>query len=132
MEGSIMVFAITGSILFSLILVLYILLALGLPYGEYAMGGKHKILPPRERIMSVISVLIQLFAIMILLHGGNIIDLGFPDKAAKVLCYVFAGYLSLNVILNLLSKSKKERLIMTPLSAIIAICFWVTAINWIV
>jgi hypothetical protein len=129
MEELSTVISIIGSFLFSLILVLYVLLALGLPYGEFAMGGKHKILPPRERIMSIISVLIQLFAILILLHGGTIIDLGFSDKAAKVLCYVFAGYLSFNVIINLLSKSRKERLLMTPLSLIIALCFWVTAIN---
>jgi hypothetical protein len=124
-----MVISITGSILFSIVLVLYILLALGFPYGEFAMGGKYKTLPKRERIISIISVLIQIFAILILLHCGNVIELGIPDKAANILCYFFAGYLSLNVILNQLSKSRKERLFMSPLSLFIAICFWLTALN---
>ena len=124
-----MIIAITGSILFSLVLILYILLALGLPYGEFAMGGKYKVLPQKERIICLISVIIQAFAILILLQCGNVISLGFPDKAANVICYIFAGYLSLNIILNVLSKSKKERLFMTPLSLVIALCFWLTALN---
>jgi hypothetical protein len=116
-------------ILFSIVVVMYILLALGLPYGEFAMGVKYKKLPKRERIISIISVLIQIVAILILLDCGSGINLGLPDKVTNILCYFFAGYLSLNVILNLLSKSRKERLFMTPLSLFIAICFWLTALN---
>ena len=125
-----MITSIIGSILFSIVLVLYILLALGLPYGEFAMGGKHKILPPKERIMCIISVIIQVFAILILLQCGSVISLGFSDRVANVLCYFFAGYLSLNVILNLLSKSKKEQRYMTPLSFLLALSFWITALNF--
>jgi len=124
-----MVIAIIGSILFSIVLVLYILLALGFPYGELAMGGKYRILPKKERIITIISVGIQIFAILILLHCGSVMNLGFPDKVANILCFLFAGYLSLNVILNLLSKSRKERLFMSPLSLFIAISFWLTALN---
>ena len=124
-----MITSIVGSILFSMVLVLYILLALGLPYGEFAMGGKYKILPQKERIICIISAVIQIFAILILLQCGSVISLAFPDKVANVLCYFFAGYLSLNVILNLLSKSKKEKLVMSPLSFVIAVCFWLTALN---
>jgi len=63
------------------------------------------------------------------LRAGSVISLGFSDKTANLLCYFFAVYLTLNVFMNLLSKSKKERLFMTPLSTIIAICFWLTALN---
>jgi hypothetical protein len=124
-----MITSLIGSILFSIVLILYILLASGLPYGEYAMGGKYKILPKKERIICIISAVIQTFAILILLQAGGVISFGFSDKTANLLCYVFAVYLSLNVIMNLLSKSKKEKLFMTPLSIVIAICFWLTALN---
>jgi hypothetical protein len=86
-----MITSLIGSILFSVVLVLYILLALGLPYGEYAMGGMHKILPKKERIICIISVLIQTFAILILLQGGSVIWLGFSDKIVNLLCYFFCG-----------------------------------------
>jgi len=124
-----MITALIGSILFSIVMALYILLALGLPYGEYAMGGKHKILPGKERIISIISVIVQAFAVLILLQAGNVIRIGLSDKATIILSYFFAVYLSLNVFMNLLSKSKKERLVMTPLSFVIAVCFWLTALN---
>jgi hypothetical protein len=124
-----MIVSLIGSILFSIVLVLYVLLALGLPYGEYAMGGKYKILPKKERIICIISVIIQTFAIIILLQAGGVIWVGFLNKIANLSCYLFAVYLSLNVFMNLLSKSKKEKLYMTPLSFVIAICFWLTALN---
>ena len=106
-----MISSIIGSIVFSMVLILYILLALGFPYGEFAMGGKHKILPPKNRLACLISIIIQAFAIIVLLNCGRVISIGFTDKTVQVLCYFFAGYLSLNVLMNLLSKSKKERII---------------------
>jgi hypothetical protein len=51
----------------------------------------HKILPKKERIICVISVLIQTFAILILLQGGSVIWLGFSDKIVNLLCYFFCG-----------------------------------------
>jgi len=72
-----MITAVIGSILFAIVMALYILLALGLPYGEYAMGGKYKILPKKERIISIISVIVQIFAILILLQAGSVIRIGF-------------------------------------------------------
>ncbi|RKR13063.1 hypothetical protein CLV91_1777 [Maribacter vaceletii] len=124
-----MIISIIGSILFSIVLVLYILMALRLPYGEYAMGGKYKVLPKKERIISLLSVIIQTFAILILLQCGGLISFGVSDKIANVFCYFFAVYLSLNILMNLLSKSKKEFFYMTPLSFVIAICYWLTALN---
>jgi len=42
---------------------------------------------------------------------------------------VMAVYLSLNTIMNFVSKSKKEKYIMTPLSFVTAICFWITVLK---
>ncbi len=38
--------------------------------------------------------------------------------------YFFAAYFSLNVVMNLFSKSKKEKILMTPLSLIASACLW--------
>ena len=121
--------AIIGAITFGIAAILYILIALGLPLGEFAMGGKYKIVPPKLRIMIAVSVLIQLFAIMIILQTGGIIPNLFSIKVNRIICYFFAVYLSLNSFLNAFSKSKKERYTATPLSVITAICFWITAMN---
>lgn len=121
-----MIVAIIGSILIIGVIVLYILLFLGFPYGEYAMGGSHKVYPPQKRVVLVIAIALQLVMILTLLQANLIIDLNISQSITKVLCYVFAVYLSLNVLANLASKSKKERLVMTPMALITAVCFWIT------
>lgn len=124
-----MITAIIGSITISFIAILYITLVLGLPYGEFAMGGKYTVMPKAMRVMCAISVFVQIFAMIILLQTGNVLTTKIPDNVAKIGCYVFAIYLVLNTIMNAISKSKKEKYIMTPLAAITAICFFVTAIG---
>ncbi len=124
-----MIVSIIGSILFAVIIILYILIFLGKPLGEYAMGGQQKTVSGKTRTMYLIAIIVQLFAVFVLLEGGGIINTGFPPKATKIICYIFAAYFSLNVVMNLFSKSKKEKAVMTPLSAIVAGCFWIMAIN---
>ncbi|WP_313636574.1 hypothetical protein [Paenibacillus sp.] len=67
-----------GSITFAGAAILYILLSLGLPYGEFAMGGKHRVMPSQMRVACAISVVIQLIAILYLLQAGNVISIGLP------------------------------------------------------
>ena len=104
-----------------------ILVACGLPLGEFTMGGQHRILPKKLRVVAVISVAIQIFAMIIILQAGSFIPLWFSFKITKYICFFFATYLSLNTILNMLSKSRKEKYLMTPISLIAGICFWITA-----
>ena len=123
-----MITAWIGSIVFLIAIILYVLLALGLPYGEFAMGGKYKVLPKQMRIICAISVFIQLFGVLSLLQTGNIINIDLLEPVSRGVSYFFAIFLSLNTIINAFSKSKKERFVMTPLSLIAAICFFLTAI----
>ncbi|MCC3172134.1 hypothetical protein K4I03_1264 [Streptococcus sanguinis] len=44
-----------------------VLIACGLPLGEYTMGGQHKILPKKFKVSAVISIAIQIFAMIIVL-----------------------------------------------------------------
>lgn len=122
-----MVVAVIGSAAFFAASVLYIFLALGLPYGEFAMGGKYKIMPINMRYMCAFSVLIQWFAILILLQTARLVPLLFSSGITRGICFFFAVYLSINSVMNAFSKSKKEKYIATPLSIITAICFWITA-----
>ena len=120
-------FSILGAVLFGIIATMTVLVACGLPLGEFTMGGQHKILPKKFRVMAVISVAIQIFAMIIILQAGGFISLWLSFKVTKYICFFFAAYLSLNTIMNMISKSRKERYVMTPLSLIATICFWITA-----
>ena len=120
-------FSILGAVIFGVIATMTVLVACGLPFGEFTMGGQHKILPKNLRVAAVISVAIQFFAMIIILQAGGFIPLWFSFKVTKYICFFFAAYLSLNTIMNMISKSRKERFVMTPLSLIAGICFWITA-----
>ena len=120
-------FSILGAVLFGVIAIMTVLVACGLPLGEFTMGGQHKILPKKFRVMAVISVAIQIFAMIIILQAGGFISLWLSFKVTKYICFFFAVYLSLNTIMNMISKSRKEKYVMTPLSFIAGICFLITA-----
>ena len=120
-------FSILGAVLFGVIVIMTVLVACGLPLGEFTMGGQHKILPKKFRVMAVISVAIQVFAMVIILQAGGFISMWLSFKVTKYICFFFTAYLSLNTIMNMISKSKKEKYVMTPLSLIAGICFWITA-----
>lgn len=121
--------SILGAIIFGIIAVLTLLVTAGLPLGEFTLGGKYKILPGKMRIVSGISFLIQLVAIIAVLQAGEVVSFGVEQGIARGICYFFAAYLVLNSVMNFLSNSKKEKYVMTPLAIIAAICFFVTAIT---
>lgn len=114
------------------ILALIILLALtifqlalvfGAPLGAYAWGGQHKVLPTNLRVSSVGSIILYiLFAGVIASKAGFISGLILP-QTVNFSMYVFAAYFTLGIFMNALSKSKKERLVMAPVAAVLAVCF---------
>ena len=121
-------FVIIGCISLGIVIILSILIILGLPLGELTLGGRYKVYPGKMRLILVLQLILQVFFLVILLQKGGVMPLWFPFGATKVICIILAVYLSLNVFMNMFSKSKKERFIMTPLSLITAVCFWFVAL----
>lgn len=120
---------ILGATLFGIVAIITLLIGLGFPLGEFSMGGKYKVLPPKLRILCWISIAVQFFAIIIILQAGGILTPWFSVKATKYIVLFFAVYLTLNTIMNFLSPSKKEKFVATPLSTMAAIYFWITGLN---
>lgn len=120
--------AITGASVFSIVIILSFLIICGLPLGELTMGGQYKVFPKKLRLVLITQLVLQIFFVIIILQAGEFIPLWFSAKTTKIICIVMAIYLSLNTFMNFVSKSKKEKYIMTPLSAISAICFWITVL----
>ncbi len=121
--------AIIGAGAFSVVIVLSILIICGLPLGELTMGGRYKVFPKKLRMVLLTQLILQVFFVMIILQMGELIPLWFSVGVTKVIGMVMAAYLSLNTLMNFVSKSRKEKYVMTPLSLITAMCFWVTALN---
>ena len=120
--------SIIGAGTFSVVIIITILIICGLPLGELTMGGQHKVFPKKLKAMLVAQLILQMFFVIIILQRGGYIPLWFSYNVTKVICIIMSVYLSLNTVMNFLSKSKKEKYIMTPLSFITAVCFWITAL----
>lgn len=120
--------AVIGACVFSIVIVLSVLIICGLPLGELTMGGQYKVFPKKLRFVLMAQLIVQILFVVIILQMGGFLPLWFSYNATKIICIIMAVYLSLNTIMNLISKSKKEKYIMTPLSLISAICFWITAL----
>ena len=120
------IFSIVGAMIFGMMAVLTLLVTLGLPLGEFTMGGKHKVLPIQMRFASGSALIFQLIAIFSVLYVGEIISLSIPFSLARGVCIFFGFYLLLNTGMNLMSFSKKEKYVMTPLALIGSICFFAT------
>ena len=120
-------FSILVAVAFAVIAVLNILLICGLPLGELTMGGQYKVLPKKMKPFAVLSLVLQIFAIVIVLQSGGHLDLWFSYRVTRIICYVFACYFALNIFMNLFSKSKLEKCIMTPLALLAAIYFFMAA-----
>jgi hypothetical protein len=111
--------AIISAFIFLVIVVIQVLLALGIAPGEITMGGYHKgILPKKLRIVSIASAFVLLFFGLVFLQQAKVVPILFNFISTNVLVWVFTVFLGLNTIANFVSQSRKEKIIMTPLSGI--------------
>lgn len=120
--------AIIVCVLLFLLIIFQLLLAIGLPFGRFAYGGKYEKLPNNLRIMSLIAVGIFIFGIIIVLERATIITILNNELFTTIVVWIFAVYLTLNTLMNAASKSQREKRIMTPISFVIAVCCYTLAI----
>ena len=120
--------AIIGAVLLLLVVVMSVALIFGAPLGAFTLGGRFKVFPAKLRILLAVQLLLQVFFAIVLLQLGGYMSLWFSHKVTEVLGVALAAYLTMNCLANLASKSKKEKYVMTPLSVITAVCYWVNAL----
>ncbi|WP_242633477.1 hypothetical protein [Arthrobacter sp. S39] len=121
--------AIAASALLAALAVFQAALIAGAPLGRFAWGGQHDVLPAKLRIGSATSIaLYVLIAYVALAKAGvapPLVSEGFTDVA----CWVLTGYFALGIVLNGISRSKPERLVMTPTVAVLTALYLVLSLN---
>lgn len=85
-------------------------LAAGFPLGKFAWGGKYHVLPSGLKLASFGAAIFLLLSLVIVLNRAEIIDLGINEGIINIYPVILAGYLALNTLTNLASKSKLERI----------------------
>ena len=112
-----------GALLLAVVIILSILLLCGLPLGELTMGGRYKVWPRKLRPVAASQLAVQVFALYILLAASGTLPCFISENVTRIVCFVFAVFFLANTVMNFFSTSKKEKYIMTPMSAISSICF---------
>ena len=115
-----MPYAFALAVILALIAVFQIALAAGAPWGRLAWGGSHEVLPAKLRIGSLVAVLIYAVIVMIAFTRLGALH-ALPDGVAVVAMWVVFGYFALGIVLNAASRSKPERLVMTPTTVVLAV-----------
>ncbi len=101
----------------------------GAPLGKFAWGGQHTVLPRNLRIASTVSIILYfIFALFILAKAGLVLaHLSFGIVGVGM--WILVGYFSLGIVMNAISRSKPERLIMTPVATMLAGLFLYVALS---
>ena len=103
-------------------------LASGAPWGRFAWGGAHRVLPRRLRIGSIVAaVLYVAFAVLLLSRGGVLP--GSENALVMVLTWILFAYFAVGVVLNGISRSRPERWTMTPVCAMLALMTLIIALS---
>jgi hypothetical protein len=120
--------AMTGILLLNCLAVLQVVLAAGAPLGRYAWGGRHDVLPVGLRIGSAVSIVLYALFALVMLQAAGAID-ALPDGVADVGIWALAGYFTLGVVMNAASRSRPERMVMTPVALALALVCVVLALQ---
>lgn len=122
-------FAIALTVVLALLVIFQIALALGAPWGHFAWGGQHRVLPKGLRIGSAVSILIYALIAAIAWARIGAIDL-FPEAFAQVAMWVIFGYFVLGILMNAISRSKPERFTMVPVTIVLAVLSFLIAMGY--
>ena len=124
-----MPFAFALTVVLALLAIFQLALALGAPLGRFAWGGRHRVLPARLRVGSVVSILIYGLIAIIAWDRVGAIDV-FAAPISEVGMWVVFGYFALGIPMNAISRSKPERYTMVPVSIVLAVLSFLIAMGF--
>jgi hypothetical protein len=102
--------------------------AAGAPWGHLVWGGGHRALPPRLRVGSMLSVVLYAGFAGVLLSSAGIVP-GGDTFAIRVLTWVLFAYFVVGIGINAISRSRAERLTMTPTCTVLAAATLIVALS---
>lgn len=119
---------IVAAVVMALIMCFQLLLAIGMPFAEASWGGRYKgVLPAKMRWASLASAVIIGTSAWVVLARAGLVAPGPEPTTIRIVTWVWVGFMALNTLGNLASKSRIERAVMTPATVTICVCLVVVA-----
>lgn len=103
--------------------VLHIMLSIGLPIGEYVLGGENKVIPKEKRYINIILAITFLLLGLFYISKAVYVPFLISKIPSKIIMILYSLFLAYAIIGNtFFTKSKKEKLVMIPASCIGFVC----------
>jgi hypothetical protein len=93
-------------------------LALGLPWGAYAMGGANPgRFPPRLRVAAAVQALVIVFLVLVVLSDADLVLPALADQFGW-LVWLPVAFSAASVALNAITRSPVERRLWLPVAVV--------------
>jgi hypothetical protein len=121
--------AVVAVSLFALLAIFQIALLLGAPWGEFAWGGQQKTLAPNRRAGSGVNVVLYVLLSLMLLSKAGFIYSAVIAPILPFVLWVMVAFAAVGVVLNAITRSRKERAVMLPVAIVLFVCQLIVAIG---
>jgi hypothetical protein len=112
------------------VVVFQVALVAGAPWGEYTMGGQNKGRLPRSlRIGAAVSAVIMLAQAGHYLAQAGLVPKLLDPTGNNVVNWIWFGFSIAGLILNSISRSKKEKNLWVPVLLASSVCTLLVALN---
>ena len=101
----------------------------GAPLGRMAWGGEHTVLPSKLRLASGVSIVLYVLFAYTALAKAALAPPLINETVTSVSTWVLTAYFALGIVMNGISRSKPERLIMTPTVLVLTALYLILASN---
>jgi hypothetical protein len=124
--------ALIAAALFILVALFQVALALGVPWGAHAYGGRltqdDGTLPSKWRFASGVAAVVLIGFAWVTLARAGVVSSDISDRLLTVLAWIVVAYMAINSAINLASKDATERWVMGSVSvALVVLCSVVAA-----
>ena len=104
-------------------------LVAGAPLGRMAWGGAHTVLPNSLRIASAVSIALYALFAYTALARADLAPALINNTVTSVSTWVLTAYFALGILMNGISRSKPERLVMTPTVVVLTALYLVLSLD---
>lgn len=101
----------------------------GAPLSRFAWGGQHERLPASLRVGSVIAILLYAGFAAVVLQMAGVVTLLPHGGWLGIAAWVLVAYCALGIPMNAISRSRAERLTMTPIVVLLFVLSLVVALG---
>ena len=129
-EGSVVPAALVATTLLAVVALFQVALAIGMPWGLAAYGGRAPTLTAAQRVTSAVAFVVWcLVALIVVRAAGGSIWSPVPDTWSSVALWVVVGLLVVATVLNAITPSVLERAVWLPVTAVLLVAVVVIAVH---